>query len=113
MNPNIFRHSEIFLNRIRKYGKRASFPEFKGTVSFLIGELYQSEASVSTCKKNPAMQSWRQIIQHSLIGVTMLAEGRPRYPYQDTIYVIEQCLQFIDVVQRQLNPDRMSFPNNI
>jgi hypothetical protein len=58
--------SERFLDRIRKHGKRASFPEFKGVISFLIQELYQNEDSIRFCNSSTAMQSWRQIIQHSV-----------------------------------------------
>lgn len=83
-----------FRNRLRQFGRNASFPEFSSIVEYLILELESDSELLKACRKNPALASYRSAV------LTRLQSLPRECPYLRTFYGIERAVEFFDVWRR-------------
>lgn len=117
-----------FRNRLEKDGGSASFPEYKGTVSYLCKKIFQTEEILTFLKSNRPILYQQLIIK--LISIQI--KTKHMYPYRATIKCIESLLEALDIYYRTkdsydhyyhtfryhayinlLLDDKSSFPHNI
>jgi len=103
-----------FLERFKKYGQMAPFPEFADTVLFLINEL-RSDYVEGVIKKHPVLQYELNEVRTFLLHINLSFEVddanypysipfEAPYPYRPTLDAIENAIRFLDKINR-LDPN--------
>jgi hypothetical protein len=91
-----YNHYFLFRTRLKETGMTASFPEFKGTVSYLAKKIFQDEEIYNFLNIN------HNVLLNQLLHkfVSLQIEGKYYYPYRATIYCIENMLEILDIFYR-------------
>ena len=91
-----YNHYVLFKTRLKEEGMTASFPEFKGTVSYLAKKIFQDEEIFNFLNTNCNV-SLNQLL-HKFVSIQI--QGKYYYPYRATIYCIENMLEILDLYYR-------------
>lgn len=88
-----YNHYVLFKTRLKEEGMTASFPEFKGTVSYLAKKIFQDEEIFNFLNTNCNV-SLNHLL-HKFVSIQI--QGKYYYPYRATIYCIENMLEILDL----------------
>jgi len=91
-----YNHYVLFRTRLKENGMTASFPEFKGTVSYLAKKIFQDKTIYDFLNINHNV-SLNQLL-HKFVALQI--QGKYYYPYRATIYCIENMLEVLDIYYR-------------
>ena len=97
--------------RLTMFGVNAEFPEFKGCVGYCIQELFQNKENTKIIENDVALKKLIEVFKHSLMSI--IIKNRYFFPYAITIRIIEEALQYLDVIIRIKNPKLPNYYHNV
>jgi hypothetical protein len=87
--------------RLEKSGITAEFPEFAPVVHYMKQQIHKEEIN-RACDANVTLMNFRR---HADLALWHVSQSEAWYPYGSTLRAIFTALQFLDTLQRTLNPE--------
>jgi hypothetical protein len=87
--------------RLQKSGITAEFPEFAPVVHYMKQQIHKEEIN-KACNANITLMNFRR---HADLALWHVSQSDSWYPYGSTLRAIFTALQFLDTLQRTLNPE--------
>ena len=88
-------------SRLEKFGITAEFPEFAPVVHYMKQEIHTPEIN-AICDANITLMNFRR---HADLALWHVSQSEAWYPYGSTLRAIFTALQFLDTLQRTVNPE--------